>query len=161
MSIVEAPPADTDDVARSEIISELEKEDGDSSLAMFAQGKKIPRVSTSQKKAADDLDADPLTPGDEDATSDAMAAFYKMPPAKGIDSKLVYLSDILPPVPSKGDFDLEKIRHSLYFFSVSQKVMATSSDNGPDAIASIHSDAPSRSFSFPTYTSFHARHTLL
>lgn len=42
---------------------------------------------------------------------------YKAPPAKGVDSKLIYLSDILPPLPSKGDFDLERIRQSLYFFS--------------------------------------------
>ena len=29
----------------------------------------------------------------------------------------VYLSDVMPPVPKKGDFDLTRIRDSLYFFS--------------------------------------------
>jgi len=37
--------------------------------------------------------------------------------AVGLYGKFVSLIDILPPLPKKGDFDVENIKKSLYFFS--------------------------------------------
>lgn len=120
-----APKADSATNEVAEVISELDSEDGDAALPLFAQSQKIKRVPTGRRRPYEDH-VDTLSTGiDSDAEDsvtpeeDPMTKFFQMPPARGIDSKLVYLSDILPPVPSKGDFDLDKIRHSLYFFSVS------------------------------------------
>lgn len=36
---------------------------------------------------------------------------------KSLEGKFVDLADLLPPVPTKGEFDVNKIKSSLYFFS--------------------------------------------
>lgn len=64
----------------------------------------------------------PILGADEDEDADlsspkAVDDFWKGSSSKTVGSKLVFLADILPPVPPKGDFDLERIRNSLYFFS--------------------------------------------
>lgn len=118
--IVNVPASSTDDEeTRAQLLADIEREDGDSTLPLFTQGKRVKRVSTSPRRAStsslDDEEAD--FSEDDETSANAMAKFYKTPSSKGVDSKLVYLSDVLPPIPSKGDFDLEKIRQSLYFFS--------------------------------------------
>lgn len=83
-------------------LAELEAEDGGADGPSF-DSSKISRV----------LDEE-LGSEEEEA-----AAFWKTTggTSKSVGSKLVHLADILPPVPTKGDFDLERIRNSLYFFS--------------------------------------------
>jgi DNA-directed RNA polymerase len=114
---IPAPPSPTDPTASttiedsdnkpdvSAVISELEEEDGSDSLSIFAQSKKIKRVPASIKTPWDDLDAE-----DEDGGSGAV---WKST-SKKTDSKLLYLADVLPPAPSKGDFDLNLVRSSPY-----------------------------------------------
>ena len=38
-------------------------------------------------------------------------------PEDSLEGKFVDLVDLLPPVPAKGEFDVNKIKSSLYFFS--------------------------------------------
>lgn len=91
------------------VISELEAEDGPGSLSLFAQAghvKRVGRSPTTDAWSVDGLDAEE---GD-------MAKVWKGQTSTRTDSKLIYLADVLPPPPGKGDFDLEKIRDSSYFF---------------------------------------------
>jgi len=107
---IPAPPSPTDSTSEVErpdvsaVISELEAEDGSDSLSIFAQSKKVKRAS-SVKTPWDDTDAD-----DEDGGAGAV---WKTT-SKKTDSKLVYLADVLPHAPSKGDFDLRLVRSSPY-----------------------------------------------
>ncbi|POY72881.1 putative DNA-directed RNA polymerase [Rhodotorula taiwanensis] len=92
------------------VISELEAEDGPGSLSLFAQAghvKRVGRSPTTDAWSVDGLDAEE---GD-------MAKVWKGQTSTRTDSKLIYLADVLPPPPGKGDFDLEKIRDSSYFFN--------------------------------------------
>lgn len=41
----------------------------------------------------------------------------KAVPDNSLEGKFVDLVDLLPPVPTKGEFDVNKIKSSLYFFS--------------------------------------------
>lgn len=103
----------TSDSPAADLISQLEQEDGDATLPMFAQTKKIKRVATRKpaSSAASSFDSE------TELGEDDMDKLYRSTASKKMDSKFVRLSDILPPVPSKGDFELDKIRSSLYFFS--------------------------------------------
>ncbi|GAA5942553.1 DNA-directed RNA polymerase [Sporobolomyces koalae] len=125
---IPAPPAPTDrdlsssassnasitDSSASEsdvnaVIQELEAEDGSDSLSIFAQSKKVKRASSGVIKAPwDDIEAD--------EGEDGPGAVWKST-SKKTDSKLVYLADVLPPAPGKGDFDLNLVRSSPYFFN--------------------------------------------
>ncbi|KAM0786030.1 hypothetical protein ACM66B_006845 [Microbotryomycetes sp. NB124-2] len=115
LEVVEAKDAG---VSSTDVIAELEQEDGDAGAPLFGQGSRVNRVltksspSVADSSAADDDDVMNATASDEQ-----LDAVWKQPSAKSVDSKLVYLRDILPPVPPRGDFDLERIRDSLYFFS--------------------------------------------
>ncbi|GAA5914361.1 DNA-directed RNA polymerase [Sporobolomyces salmoneus] len=92
----------------SAVISELEEEDGSDSLSIFAQSKKVRRASSTMSTPWDDLESE-----DDDG---GKGAVWKST-SKKTDSKLVYLADVLPPAPSKGDFDLGLVRNSPYFFN--------------------------------------------
>ncbi|GAA5965706.1 hypothetical protein JCM3765_003225 [Sporobolomyces pararoseus] len=117
---IPAPPSPTDSAAStstadgelkpdvSAVISELEEEDGSDSLSIFAQSKKVRRASSSITTPWDEPDLD-----DEDGGA---GTIWKSM-SKKTDSKLVYLADVLPPAPSKGDFDLNLVRSSPYFFN--------------------------------------------
>ncbi|KAK4053626.1 DNA-directed RNA polymerase [Microbotryomycetes sp. JL221] len=114
--------ADQADVSPTEVFAELEREDGEMTLPMFGQGDRVKRVPTSSSSsgasaAVDDVEFLRATAVDQMKSEEQLNALWSMPSAKSVDSKLIYLSDILPPVPPRGDFDLEKIRKSLYFFS--------------------------------------------
>ncbi|BGP58101.1 DNA-directed RNA polymerase [Rhodotorula sphaerocarpa] len=93
------------------VISELEAEDGPGSLSLFAQAGHVKRVGrvpqNSEDWTADGLDADEAD----------MQKVWKGQTSTRTDSKLIYLADVLPPPPGKGDFDLERIRESSYFFN--------------------------------------------
>ncbi|KAI0063332.1 DNA/RNA polymerase [Artomyces pyxidatus] len=56
--------------------------------------------------------ADGVGAGDEDQDDKV----YQMPP-NVLKGKFVNLTDLLPPLPPKGEFDVNKIKSSLYFFS--------------------------------------------
>lgn len=116
---IPAPPSPTDLEAStatsdsndnsdvSAVISELEEEDGSDSLSIFAQSKKVKRASSPVSGPWDDGAAE-----DEDGISGSV---WKLSPKK-TDSKLVYLADVLPRAPSKGDFDLNLVRSSPYLY---------------------------------------------
>ncbi|SCV72946.1 BQ2448_6871 [Microbotryum intermedium] len=90
-------------VEPTDLITELEAQDGPSTLPLFTQHESIPLPITTKKKTS--------------APAVQAAEMWKVPTSRGAKSKFVYVSDVLPPVPEKGDFDLAKIRSSLYFFS--------------------------------------------
>lgn len=93
-----------------DLFNALESEDGDKILPLFDSSTK--RVIRARAVDIED-------PGEEDEVDDEkkIASFWSSSSSRSIGSKIVLLSDILPPVPAKGTFDLEKIRDSLYFFS--------------------------------------------
>ncbi|GAA5994220.1 hypothetical protein JCM5350_007307 [Sporobolomyces pararoseus] len=117
---IPAPPSPTDSAVSTQtedhepnpdvsaVISELEEEDGSDSLSIFAQSKKVRRASSSITTPWDDSEL-------EDEDGGAGTIWKSM--SKKTDSKLVYLADVLPPAPSKGDFDLNLVRSSPYFFN--------------------------------------------
>lgn len=93
-----------------DLFNALESEDGDKILPLFdASTKRVIRARSPDSEEA----------GEEDEVDDAkkIASFWSSSSSRSVGSKIVLLSDILPPVPAKGTFDLEKIRDSLYFFS--------------------------------------------
>jgi DNA-directed RNA polymerase len=92
------------------VFSELDAEDGPGSLSLFAQAGHVKRVG----RAPTTTDAWSLD-GLEGEEGD-MQKVWKGQTSTRTDSKLIYLADVLPPPPGKGDFDLEKIRDSSYFF---------------------------------------------
>lgn len=113
----------------TELFADLEKQDGDSVTPLFdsstqriarsAASVKAKRVVKEEEKRAGLLDQfdDNGDPIDEEEQEKRLAKFWARSGSKTIGSKIVLLADILPPVPPKGDFDLERIRDSLYFFS--------------------------------------------
>ncbi|GAA5880749.1 hypothetical protein JCM8547_008958 [Rhodosporidiobolus lusitaniae] len=112
-----APPAEA-----VEVISELEDQDGTSSLSVFAQAKKVRRASTAKKGEFFDDEGATLESlenreDEEDGAQGGMADIWKGKTSNNMDSKLIYLADVLPPAPGKGDFDLNKVRDSSYFFN--------------------------------------------
>ncbi|GAA6062188.1 hypothetical protein JCM10212_001352 [Sporobolomyces blumeae] len=110
------PPPESGSAASSsgasDIISELEEEDGSDSLSLFDQSKKVKRVGRPRKVASPWEDG-ALFGADEDGEGDDGDAVWKST-SKKTDSKLVYLADVLPEAPSKGDFDLQLVRSSPY-----------------------------------------------
>jgi hypothetical protein len=115
------------------VLSDLESIDGVKSSELFGGSGR--RGSSKSKKGKDaeagmeeeddhdedhdnehELDSMSGAEGDEVERAKA-AKFWSKGHSRLVGSKFVLLSDVLPPVPSKGDFDLEKIRDSLYFFS--------------------------------------------
>ncbi|KAI9511241.1 DNA/RNA polymerase [Russula earlei] len=68
-----------------------------------------PTVSVISKEQAKDL-LQPLAVAGASTEGDTM-------PDISIEAKFVDLVDLLPPVPKKGEFDVNKIKSSLYFFS--------------------------------------------
>ena len=47
----------------------------------------------------------------------AVAPESKPAPEDSLEGKFVDIADLIPSVPSKGEFDVNKIKSSLYFFS--------------------------------------------
>ena len=45
------------------------------------------------------------------------ALLERLPPKHPLDTHFIELTSLLPPVPKRGDFDVNKIKQSLYFFS--------------------------------------------
>ena len=45
------------------------------------------------------------------------ALYERLPPKRPLDTHFIELTSVLPPVPKRGDFDVSKIKQSLYFFS--------------------------------------------
>jgi DNA-directed RNA polymerase len=74
-----------------------------------------PTVSMLSKEQAVKL----LNPGRRQATrtKGAVAHQAKSVLDTSLEGKFVDLADLLPPVPAKGEFDVNKIKSSLYFFS--------------------------------------------
>lgn len=96
------------------MLEELEKEDGVEELTLFNQPK-VERVKPKKAtKKAEDGESDDVDDDDQGASQDVAAG--KLFTAS-VDSKLVYLRDVLPYPPGKGDFDLERVRDSPYFFN--------------------------------------------
>lgn len=91
----------------------IETEDGDPLVPLFgkaaARAPKVRRIADPERYDDDE--------SSEDALAKSGASKFSTKFSRDLKSKLVLLEDILPPVPSKGDFDLERIRNSLYFFS--------------------------------------------
>ena len=88
------------------IVDELEAEDGESE-GLFGQGRKSSKVERAKprRRTAEGVDEEELD------------QLWSQSTATRTDSKFVFLADIIPPLPAKGDFDLRRIRDSLYFFS--------------------------------------------
>ncbi|CEQ42766.1 SPOSA6832_04617, partial [Sporobolomyces salmonicolor] len=111
------PPAAIEPSVASEVISELESEDGEDSLSLFAQSKKVKRVPA-KAKPVEGEESQWEDPNVEDETGELdMSQFWKGETANKTNSKLVYLADVLPPAPPKGDFNLNNVRDSQYFFN--------------------------------------------
>lgn len=92
--------------------NDLDSEDGDTASLFGRHPVKAPKV----RRIADPEPVDPTE--DDDNSNVDLSGDSEVPRfSRDLKSKLVLLADILPPVPSKGDFDLERIRNSLYFFS--------------------------------------------
>lgn len=115
--------ATLDAEAAEAVLSELDAADGIKNTPLF---KSKPRAATTKKASPsasldmdDEVDVDSALEEGEEEDADAAAQQFwaKGGHSRKIDSKFVQLADILPPVPAKGDFDLQKIRESLYFFS--------------------------------------------
>ncbi|GAA5920111.1 hypothetical protein JCM6882_008670 [Rhodosporidiobolus microsporus] len=125
-NVAAPPPPSTSTPAAAEVISELEEEDGPAGLSLFAQSKKVTR-SAEHKRVKSPFDegagrGDFLEDGDaevepEDDGTKGLDAIWRGKTSNKVDSKLVYLADVLPPAPGKGDFDLNKVRDSSYFFN--------------------------------------------
>ncbi|KDE05915.1 hypothetical protein MVLG_03728 [Microbotryum lychnidis-dioicae p1A1 Lamole] len=130
---IRSPENETEAEATSEptdVITELEAEDGPATLPLFAQHDSIPISNTATATSTKNplktsSQTIPLLAVEDDADLDApptpeaveAAEMWKVPTSRDANSKFVYVADVLPPVPEKGDFDLTKIRSSLYFFS--------------------------------------------
>jgi DNA-directed RNA polymerase len=71
-----------------------------------------PTVSVLSKEQALQL----LKPEHEQAKL-LLAGRSRYLPEETLEGKFVNLVDLLPPVPAKGEFDVQKIKSSLYFFS--------------------------------------------
>lgn len=113
----EAPPKQVDSQAASKLLEELEQEDGVDELTLFNQ----PKVERAKPKKATKKVADESGEGAADADVVDSRASPDMAIGKlfaaSVDSKIVYLRDVLPYPPGKGDFDLERVRDSPYFFN--------------------------------------------
>ncbi|KAM0747756.1 DNA/RNA polymerase [Meredithblackwellia eburnea MCA 4105] len=92
-----------DSVAPEDVIADLEREDGDSITPLFQNPSKVRRVASTESWLADEDDSDSWREQEK--------------PTRATNSKFVALADIIPPIPARGTFDLERIRDSLYFFS--------------------------------------------
>lgn len=101
----------------SELFADLEKEDGDVVAPLFdsSSRREVKPTSSKKSRSSDSIYEDPTT--EEEFEENKLAKFWSTSSSTTVGSKIVLLSDILPAVPPKGDFDLEKIRDSLYFFS--------------------------------------------
>lgn len=100
---VEGGVADADVEA---VASELEAEDGESE-GLFGRGAHNEEIERAKprRRTAEGVDEEELD------------QLWSQSTATRTDSKFVFLADIIPPLPAKGDFDLRRIRDSLYFFS--------------------------------------------
>ncbi|BGP03375.1 DNA-directed RNA polymerase [Rhodotorula toruloides ATCC 204091] len=113
----EAPPKQVDSQAASKLLEELEQEDGVEELTLFNRPK-VERAKS--KKATKKADAES---GEGAAEAEVVESQAPQDMAIGklfaatVDSKIVYLRDVLPYPPGKGDFDLERVRDSPYFFN--------------------------------------------
>lgn len=124
--------SDTAQVVES-VLADLESADGIKTTTLFpgsdvkAKAKaRSTRLTKAAKLLTEAEEDEQILPGqeheDDDETAVAAAAnadakFWVSSLSRKTDSKFILLSDVLPPVPSKGEFDLERIRESLYFFS--------------------------------------------
>lgn len=90
----------------------LDLEDGLRNVPLFNSNIRPPRSPRAPTTAVDD-DAESDETAGEEIDTEWTAAGY----STSVASKFVDLADVLPPVPPKGDFDLQRIRESLYFFS--------------------------------------------
>ncbi|GJN93218.1 hypothetical protein Rhopal_006265-T1 [Rhodotorula paludigena] len=110
-------PAKKEDAAL-DVISELEAEDGPAGLSLFAQSQQVKRVTPRQASTTTTSvwDSEPAASTDVEVEG-AMDDLWRGKTSNHTDSKLVLLSDVLPPAPGKGDFDLSRVRDSSYFFN--------------------------------------------
>ncbi|GAA6030317.1 hypothetical protein JCM8097_009044 [Rhodosporidiobolus ruineniae] len=129
-----AGQAPADPVASADVLSELEAEDGPAGLSLFDQARKVTRVATKGKKSVKSpFDSDVSKKDFDDLEDVAMGAHLdengEIAEEDGTqgkddilgktstrtDAKLIYLADVLPPAPGKGNFDLNRVRESSYF----------------------------------------------
>ena len=86
-----------------------------------AEGNVDPIVTNGTKDVLDtetaDVDADDTIAPIKRVGADPDMEWWPGITSSVVSSKFVALADILPPVPPKGEFDLQRIRDSLYFFS--------------------------------------------
>lgn len=75
---------------------------------------------------------EPTEEDGEDDGSAGMRDLWKGRTSTNVDSKLVFLADVLPPAPGKGTFDLNKVRDSSYFLCVSSLSFLSAFDVGTD-----------------------------
>lgn len=94
------------DKAAEEVISELEETDGEDDAALFARPAAPVTKRTRRMSGAGDGESN-----DDTVPLDDVLSLRRAP------ADFVYLADVIPPVPAKGEFDLSRIRNSLYFFS--------------------------------------------
>ncbi|KAI5477684.1 mitochondrial RNA polymerase [Pseudohyphozyma bogoriensis] len=88
-----------------EVIKSIETEDGVKTTWALPEA---------EKDADSEIEAEAEGEGESSVNMDELRLKTPRTAAK---SRFVELADILPPVPPKGDFDLNRIRDSLYFFS--------------------------------------------
>lgn len=101
------------------VMEDLEANDGVKSPGLFSLSSPRSKSTAKMTKAeVEEEEAFAAAEEEEDGSEAALAAkFWSKSHSRLVGSKFVLLSDVLPPLPAKGDFDLERIRESLYFFS--------------------------------------------
>lgn len=109
------------DAARASTVDEVQSiidtgdKDDDVSALFAAKGSRAATSSTASKES--DLED---SAGTDESIADEQADTVSKEVLKSsnrLSSKFVFLSDVIEPVPKKGDFDLNRIRDSMYFFS--------------------------------------------
>ncbi|KAK4701543.1 hypothetical protein P7C70_g4683, partial [Phenoliferia sp. Uapishka_3] len=104
-------PLAADIADTEEIYQTLEREDGDVLTPLFQKPSKVRRTIPAWDE---DVDADSES---SSSAGESEEHWSSQKSSSSANSKFVKLADILPPVPPRGNFDLNKIRDSLYFFS--------------------------------------------
>lgn len=88
-----------------------EKEVTVDSILKALDAKSQPKRKKSAKATSDDLEAESAAEDHEDEVNELDAANARLL------GKFVDLIDLMPPLPKKGNFDVETIKGSQYFFS--------------------------------------------
>lgn len=93
------------------ITSQPTPEEGSTSTVEEASSAKLESEATSEEKKTNTAGTTTRTRKRKSKAKDAVEGEAK------VQSKFVNLVDLLPPLPKKGDFDVQTIKKSQYFFS--------------------------------------------